>query len=98
MNNLNYTPIVVLITAILRHFLTLASGILLAYGVTKEQASDAVEATIEIAIAIGITLATLMWSYLSKQRAYETPKMYQLEATLMEARVADPVVVKTEEQ
>lgn len=69
----NYQPLLVLLGAVVRHFLTLAGGALLAYGVTQEQLDAAVDSSVTIIVAVVMTLIALGWSYVAKKAAFETP-------------------------
>ena len=69
----NYQPLLILLGAVVRHLLTVASGALLAYGVTQEQLTAAIDTTVAIVLSVVIALAALGWSYLSKKAAFETP-------------------------
>jgi len=54
---------------VLRHFLTGVAVLLGAYGVSAEQQSQLVNASVSIAVALVIALATQVWSYFSKKAA-----------------------------
>ena len=52
---------------VLRHFLTLLSGGLIAWGITTEQQNTLIETTIYLLVPIIVALFVQIWSYLSKR-------------------------------
>lgn len=68
----HFEPIKVLAGAVIRHFLSGLAALLLAYGVTQEQADAAVNSAVLIALAVLTFLASLVWSYISKWIAFDT--------------------------
>lgn len=70
---MNYNPITILIGQVLRHLLTMAAGLLAAYGVTVDQQTALVDSTLAVMLSVIMFLIGQGWSYFSKVDAYDTP-------------------------
>jgi len=70
---MNFDIITVLLGQLVRHFLTIAAGLLTAYGVTADEATAIVGPATAILVSLFMFLISQIWSFGSKKAAFETP-------------------------
>lgn len=57
---------------VIRHILTGLAASLAVYGVTADQQTSLVNATVAIVVALAVALAVQVWAYVSKKAAFLT--------------------------